>query len=86
LLVANASSSNRAFKIELAKAKRNCVEYRDVPNFEMTDIVPLVNKAFPKSFGKFKMQWKNILNKMPVNDVVDLADDGEETKVSTSPN
>jgi hypothetical protein len=51
--VADASSLNGAFKIEPAKAKRNYIEHRDVPKFESTDIVLLVNRAFPNSFGKY---------------------------------
>jgi len=79
--VADASSLNGAFKIELAKAKRNYIDHRDVPKFEPTDIVPLVNRAFPNSFGKNKNAVKaiaergwnplnyNILTKMQGNEM-----------------
>jgi hypothetical protein len=38
--VANASSLNSSYKIELAKEKRKYLEYCAVPKFEPTDIVP----------------------------------------------
>jgi hypothetical protein len=40
-----------AFKMELTKAKRSYVLHHNAPKFEPTDIVPLTNMAFPKSFG-----------------------------------
>jgi hypothetical protein len=55
-----------------------------VPKFEPTDIVPLVNVAFSKSFGKQKNAQKaiasrgwnplnyNILTKLPAHEIVDL--------------
>jgi len=49
--VNDASSLNGKFKIELTKAKRNYIKHRDVPKFEPTDIVPLINAAFSRSFG-----------------------------------
>ncbi len=49
--VNDASGLNGAFKIELTKAKRKYIKHRDVPKFEPTDIVPLTNMAFLKSFG-----------------------------------
>jgi hypothetical protein len=49
--VNDASSLNGAFKIELTKAKQKYINHRDVPKFEPTDIVPLVNMAFSNSFG-----------------------------------
>jgi hypothetical protein len=49
--VYDASSLNGKFKIELTKAKRNYIKHRDVPKFEPTDIVPLINSAFSRSFG-----------------------------------
>jgi hypothetical protein len=48
--VADASSLNGSFKIELMKVKRKYVQHREVPKFEPMDIVPLVNQAFWKSF------------------------------------
>jgi hypothetical protein len=48
--VADASSLNGSFKIELTKVKRKYVQHREVPKFEPMDIVPLVNQAFWKSF------------------------------------
>ena len=50
--VNDASSLNGAFKIELTRAKRNYIKHRSIPKFEPTDIVPLTNVAFSKSFGK----------------------------------
>jgi hypothetical protein len=82
--VADASSLNGCYKIELTKAKRNYIQYRSVPKFEPTDIVPLVNVAFSKSFGKQKNAQKaiasrgwnplnyNILTKLPAQEIVDL--------------
>jgi hypothetical protein len=52
--VANASSSNRAYKVKVAKAKHKYIEKRETPKFQPTDIVPLVNKAFLKSFRNRK--------------------------------
>jgi hypothetical protein len=54
--VADASSLNGSYKIELVKAKRQYLEHRNQPKFEPTDIVPLVNMAFGKSFGNKKMR------------------------------
>ncbi len=83
--VADASSLNGSYKIELAKAKRKYIEKRDTPKFEPTDIIPLVNMAFPRSFGNKKNAIKaiadrgwnplnyNILTSLPQQkDVVDL--------------
>ena len=84
--VADASSLNGSYKIELAKAKRKYIEKRDTPKFEPTDIIPLVNMAFPRSFGNKKNAIKaiadrgwnplnyNILTSLPQQkDVVDLS-------------
>jgi hypothetical protein len=49
--VNDASSLNGKFKLELTKAKRNYIRHCDVPKFEPTDIVPLINAAFSRSFG-----------------------------------
>jgi hypothetical protein len=38
--------------IKFAKAKCKYLEYQAAPKFEPTDIVPLVNMMFPKSFGR----------------------------------
>jgi hypothetical protein len=83
--VGDASSINGSFKINLMKAKREYIKKRGVPRFEPTDIVPLVNKAFPLSFDNQKSAIKaiahrgwnplnfNLLNVLPdKNDVVDL--------------
>jgi hypothetical protein len=43
------SSLNGGYKIELVKAKCQYLEHRNQPNFEPTDIMPLVNKAFKKA-------------------------------------
>ncbi len=83
--VADASSLNGSYKIELTKAKRRYIEKREIPKFEPMDIIPLVNMAFPKSFGNRKNAIKaiadrgwnplnyNILTTLPQQkDVVDL--------------
>jgi hypothetical protein len=83
--VDDASSINGSFKINLTKAKREYIKKRGAPRFEPTDIVPLVNKAFPLSFGNQKSAIKviahrgwhplnfNLLTVLPdKNDVVDL--------------
>jgi len=61
--VADASSLNGAYKIELAKAKCKYIEHRNVPKFEPTDIIPLVNMAFAKSFGSQKNALKAIADR-----------------------
>jgi hypothetical protein len=52
--VADASSLNGAYKIELVKAKCQYLEHRNQPKFEPIDIVPLMNMAFGNSFGNQK--------------------------------
>ena len=59
----DASSLNGAYKVELAKAKRKYIEKRETPKFEPTDIVPLVNMAFPRSFGNRKNAIKAIADR-----------------------
>jgi hypothetical protein len=49
--VGDVSALNRAFKIALAKAKREYLKYHANPRFEPIDIVPLLNKAWKKSFN-----------------------------------
>jgi len=61
--VADASGLNGAYKIELAKAKREYIEHRSLPKFEPTDIVPLVNMAFGKRFGNQKNALKAIADR-----------------------
>jgi hypothetical protein len=61
--VADASSLNGAYKIELVKAKRQYLEHRNQPKFEPTDIVPLINMAFEKSFGNQKNAVKAIADR-----------------------
>jgi len=74
--VADASSLNGSYKIELVKAKRQYLEHRNQPKFEPTDIVPLVNMAFGKSFGNKKNAVKAIAergwNPMNYNILVNL--------------
>jgi len=83
--VGDASAINGSFKINLTIAKHEYMEKRGVPRFEPTNIVPLVNKAFPLSFGNQKSAIKAIahrgwnplnLNRLTVlpdkKDVVDL--------------
>jgi hypothetical protein len=48
--VGDASGLNGSFKIYLAKAKREYLKHRSKPTFEPTDLVPLLNKAWEKSF------------------------------------
>jgi hypothetical protein len=54
---------NGSYKIELAKAKCKYLEYQAAPKFEPTDIVPLVNMMFPKSFGRQKNVVKAITSR-----------------------
>jgi hypothetical protein len=61
--VGDASAINGAFKINLMKAKREYIKKRGVPRFEPTGIVPLVNKAFPLSFGNQKSAIKAIAHR-----------------------
>ncbi len=96
--VADASSLNGAYKVELAKAKCKYIKKRETPKFEPTDIVPLVNMAFPKSFGNRKNAIKaiadrgwnplnfNILTTLPAaaKNVVDLTADRGSDIISTS--
>ncbi len=49
--VGDASGLNGAFKIALSKAKREYLKHRDRPNFEPTDLVPLLNKSWERSFN-----------------------------------
>jgi hypothetical protein len=49
--VGGASGLNGAFKINLAKAKGEYLKHRLKPTFEPTDLVPLLNKAWEKSFN-----------------------------------
>ncbi len=69
-----------------------------MPKFEPTDIVPLVNMAFPNSFGRQKnaqkaiasrgwnpLNYNIILMKLPRIEIVDLtADDCGQTNGHTS--
>jgi hypothetical protein len=83
--VGDTSALNGAFKIHLTKTKHQYIAKRGAPRFEPTDIVPLVNQAFPKSFGNSKSVIKviaergwnplnyNLLTVLPdTKDVVDL--------------
>ena len=94
--VADASSLNGAYKIELARAKRRYVERRDTPRFEPTDIVPLVNMSFPKSFGNrnnavkaiSERGWNpinyNILTNLPsAKNIVDLTTEADSQANAT---
>ncbi len=49
--VNDASGLNGAFKIELTTVKCIYVQHWNVPKFEPTDVVPLTNMAFLRSFG-----------------------------------
>jgi hypothetical protein len=59
----DASAINGSFKINLTKAKHAHIKKRGAPRFEPTDIVPLVNKAFPLSFGNQKSAIKAIAHR-----------------------
>jgi hypothetical protein len=95
--VNDASGLNGRFKIELTKAKREYVKHRDVPKFEPTDIVPLTNMAFPKSFGNVlnakraiqKRGWNPLnyylLTVLPTQEVVDLTTSSQENKENDPP-
>jgi len=61
--VADASSLNGAYKIELVKAKHQYLEHRNQPKFEPTDIVPLVNMEFGNSFGNQKNEVRAIADR-----------------------
>jgi len=61
--VGDASAINGSFKINLTKAKREYIKKRGAPRFEPTDIVPLLNKAFPLSFGNQKGAIKAIAHR-----------------------
>jgi len=50
--VGDASSLNGVYKTELTRAKRDYIKHRISPKFEPTDIVPLTNIAFQRSFGR----------------------------------
>jgi len=85
--VGDASSLNGVFKAELTRAKRNYIKHRSIPKFEPTDIVPLTNIAFSKSFAKAenvkkaveKRGWNplnyNLLTVIPFPDAIDLTRD-----------
>ena len=72
------------------KAKWSYVLHRDAPKFEPTDIVPLTNMAFPKSFGNSmnakraieKRGWNPLnyylLTVLPHREVVDLTTAGDD--------
>jgi hypothetical protein len=50
--VADATKLNGCFKMALCKAKRIYLTFRDENKFLVTDIIPLINMAFPLSFGR----------------------------------
>jgi hypothetical protein len=56
--VADASSLNGAYKVELAKAKLKYIEKRETPKFEPTDIVPWSTWHFQKVLETGKMPSK----------------------------
>ncbi len=45
------------------KAKHEYIKKRGAPRFEHTDILPLVNQAFPLSFGNQKSASKEIAHR-----------------------
>ncbi len=73
------------------------MKHRDVPKFEPTDIVPLTNMAFPKSFGNVlnakraiqKRGWNPLnyylLTVLPTQEVVDLTTGSQENKENDPP-
>jgi hypothetical protein len=61
--VADSPQLNGSFKTELVKAKRQLFRYKQSlgkSNFEPTDIIPLINRAWPASFGNVKNSAKAI--------------------------
>jgi hypothetical protein len=52
--VGDASGLNGAFTTALAKAKREYIKHCEKPTFEPTDLIPLLNKAWEKSFNNRK--------------------------------
>jgi hypothetical protein len=88
--VGDASALNGSFKMELYRAKREYLKYRTSMKFEPTDIIPLLNKSWVKSFGNVEsakkaiahrgwnpLNW-NLLDHLPEEDVVDLTQHKEE--------
>jgi hypothetical protein len=61
--VADASELNGCFKMALTKAKRYYLSFRDEKKFVPSDIIALVNIAFPQSFGKKENARKAILKR-----------------------
>jgi hypothetical protein len=64
--VAYSPHLNRAFKTELVKAKRNLFKIKKPMgkiNFEPMDIIPLINSAWPASFGDQMNSLKAIATK-----------------------
>lgn len=56
---------NGAFKMEVTKAET--IIYAGKPesknSWMMTNIIPIVNRAFPESFGRVDIAWKAIINR-----------------------
>jgi hypothetical protein len=88
--VGDASALNGSFKMELYRAKQEYLKYRTSMKFEATDIIPLLNKSWVKSFGNVEsakkaiahrgwnpLNW-NLLDHLPEEDVVDLTQHQEE--------
>jgi hypothetical protein len=61
--VADATELNGCFKIALCNAKRIYLTYREENKFVSTDVIPLVNMAFPLSFGRKENASKAILKR-----------------------
>jgi hypothetical protein len=96
--VGDASALNGEFKIHLTKAKCKYIAKSCSPRFEPSDIVPLVNYAFPKCFGSTKSATKlvaergwnplnyNLINFLPgANDVADLTSVTASSNVNSCP-
>jgi hypothetical protein len=63
--VGDSNEQNGAFKTAIYKAKRDYLRFRDINNqkFLPTDIVPLVNTAWDKSFAKVQSSRRAIMDR-----------------------
>ena len=63
--VANSSEFNGAFKIGLTKAKKRYLKFKPIAKkrFCLSDIIPLVNHAWGKSFGRADVAKKAVANR-----------------------
>jgi hypothetical protein len=63
--VGDSSEQNGSFKMALYRAKKEYLTYRDIDDqkFVVTDIIPLINTAWAKSFAKVDSSRKAILRR-----------------------